>query len=121
MFASCFVATLSSPSILAADEASAKDERTCIHVGSINGFNPIDKRHLTVSVGANKVYLVTLANTCRELKWNNEIAIKASGTWTCSNSRDKIFVGYQKCFISNIQKVESRAKAKEMVLGKDSD
>ncbi len=110
--------SLSVPSV-ADDEESSKNDRTCLHVNSINGFNPIDKRHLTVSVGANKVYLVTLKSNCRDLKWNQAIAIKATSSWTCSNSHDKIFVGEQRCFIANIERVESHAKAKARVLGED--
>jgi hypothetical protein len=110
---------LANPAI-AQEEDSSKKERTCLHVNSINGFNPIDKRHLTVSVGANKVYLVTLKSNCRDLKWNQSIAIKATSSWTCSNSHDKIYVGEQRCFIDDIERVESHAKAKLMVSGNDN-
>lgn len=112
--------TLIANPAIADEEESTKNDRTCLHVNSINGFNPIDKRHLTVSVGANKTYLVTLKSNCRDLKWNQAIAIKATSSWTCSNSHDKIYVGEQRCFIADIERVESHAKAKAMILGDDS-
>jgi len=107
---------------LAASAAQANDEdrprkkeRNCIHVSSINGFNPIDRKHLTISAGANKTYLVTLFHRCHELKWSEKIAISASSSWTCSNSRDKIIVDGERCLISRIEKVDNRAAAKELV------
>ena len=90
-------------------------ERTCIHVSSINGFNPIDPKHLTISVGASKTYLVTLFSRCRELNWSEKIAIKSHSSWTCSNSKDRILVDGDRCMISKIELVENRKAARELV------
>ena len=102
---------------LAEDEINKKalKERSCIHVSSINGFNPIDSKHLTVSVGANKTYLVTLFNRCYDLKWTEQIGIRATMSWSCSNSKDHIIVDGRRCLISDLELVEDRAAAKSMV------
>jgi hypothetical protein len=103
--------------VLAEEEVDKKalKERSCIHVSSINGFNPIDNKHLTVSVGANKTYLVTLFNRCHELKWTEQIGIHATMSWSCSNSKDHIIVDGRRCLVSDIEQVEDRDAAKVLV------
>lgn len=111
------VLAVTAPTTANADEAEVKTgkERSCIHVSSINGFNAIDNKHLTVSVGANKTYLVTLFSRCIDLKWTQDIAYSSTMSWSCSNSMDKIIVEGQRCLIDDIERVEDTATAREIV------
>lgn len=89
--------------------------RECIHVRSINGFNVIDNKHLTVSTGPKRTYLLTLWNRCHDLRFAHQIAIKSTGSWTCSHSRDVVITDDQRCMIDDIERVESHKAAKDLV------
>lgn len=99
------------------DEASKED--SCIYVSGINGFNPIDNRHLTVTVGANKTYLLTLRHTCHDLKWTEDIIYDSTLTWSCTNTMDKIIVKGMSCYIKTIERVEDWAAAKALVADRE--
>ena len=60
--------------------------RECIYVPGIDGFKVIDNKHLTVSTSPKRIYLITLWNRCHRLKWAHQIAIKSTGSWTCSGT-----------------------------------
>lgn len=89
--------------------------RECIYVPGISGFNVIDNKHLTVSTSPKRIYLVTLWNRCHDLKWTHEIAVKSTGSWTCSHSRDMILTEEQRCTIDDIERVDSFDAAKALV------
>ncbi len=104
-------------------ESIATDkERQCLYVRSINGFNSIDDEHVIFTVGANKKYLVSTFNKCHNLDWSEQIAIKSSGSWTCSYSADKLIysdgISHRTCLISNIQFVESSEQAHKIAAAK---
>lgn len=89
--------------------------RECIYVPSIDDFHVIDNRHLTVSTSPRRIYLVTLWNRCTELRFAAQIAIKSTGSWTCSHSRDEILTETQRCMIDDIERVSSRDEARALV------
>ena len=89
--------------------------RECIYVPGINGYGVIDDKHLTVSTSPKRIYLVTLWNRCFDLRWSHQIAIKSTGSWTCSHSRDVVLTGDQRCIIENIERVGSKKEAKALV------
>ena len=89
--------------------------RECIYVAGINGFKVIDNKHLTVSTSPKRMYLITLWNRCHDLKWAHQIAIKSTGSWTCSHSRDMILTEDQRCMIDDIERVDTFDAAKALV------
>lgn len=96
--------------------------RECIYVPGIDSFNVIDNKHLTVSTSPKRMYLITLWNRCHDLRWAHQIAIKSTGSWTCSHSRDMILTEDQRCMIEDIERVESHDAAKALVAErKESD
>lgn len=97
-----------------AENDSAKSD-SCLLVSGINGFNPIDNKHLTVDVGASKTYLITLRHLCHDLKWSEDIIYDATMSWSCTDTKDKIIVNGMSCFIDTIERVEDRKAAKELV------
>lgn len=97
------------------DRETTSKEDSCIYVPGINGFNPIDNRHLTVGVGASKTYLLTLRHICHDLRWTEDIAYDSTLTWSCTNTKDKIIVKGFSCFIDTIEQVEDHAAAKALV------
>lgn len=96
-------------------EADDKRHRECIYVPSINNFHVIDDKHLTVSTSPRRIYLVTLWNRCFGLKWSHQIAIKSYSSWTCSHSRDTIITEDSRCIINDIERVESKEAAENIV------
>lgn len=89
--------------------------RECIYVPGIDGFKVIDNKHLTVSTSPRRIYLITLWNRCHRLKWAHQIAIKSTGSWTCSHSRDMVLTDDQRCMIDDIERVDSFDAAKALV------
>ena len=95
--------------------------RECIYVPSIDSFRVIDDKHLTVSTSPRRRYLVTLRNRCYGLKWSHEIAISSFGSWTCSYSHDTVVTEDSRCFIDDIERVESFATAEQIVADRTAD
>lgn len=117
-------ATETIPGVLVEDEVDEDDgeetasegrHRECIYVPGINSFHVIDDKHLTVSTSPRRIYLVTLWNRCFDLKWSHQIAIKSYSSWTCSHSRDTIITEDSRCFIDEIERVESNEAAENIV------
>lgn len=103
------------------DSDSEGRHRECIYVRSIDSFRVIDDRHLTVSTSPRRRYLVTLRNRCYGLKWSNEIAISSLGSWTCSYSHDTVVTEDRRCFIDDVERVESFAAAEQIVADRAAD
>lgn len=97
------------------ETASEGRHRECIYVPGIDTFHVIDDKHLTVSTSPRRIYLVTLWNRCFDLKWSHQIAIKSYSSWTCSHSRDTIITEDSRCFIDEIERVESNEAAENIV------
>lgn len=102
----------------ASEEGEPEDEgrhRECIYVRSMDSYHVIDDRHLTVSTGPRRMYLLTLRNRCYGLKWARTIVISSRGSWSCSNSLDTIVAGKHRCLIDDIERVGSKAEAESLV------
>lgn len=113
---------VATPAFADEEKSTKSSKRVCLNVNMINGFRVIDDWHLTVSTGVRHNYLITTSNRCRDLRRGYQMAIKSHGTFTCSNSRDTIIpietgdYGITvRCYIKNIEKVESHSAAKKLV------
>ena len=89
------------------------DETAEILNYELNGWNALDDRHLTISTGPGKRYLVTFRSPCRELRGTETIAF--SNTVNRLTKFDKAIVRStggitEQCYIESIHLLEKIPK-----------
>lgn len=71
----------------AADTAEAPPTgRDCFNIDQINGYGVIDAHTVRVSVGANRDYALTLFSDARELRFEEQIAVRSNPSWICTGN-----------------------------------
>lgn len=71
----------------ASEEAAAPPAgRDCFNAGLVNGYNYIDENHVSVSVGANRKYILTTMFNAHDLDWTNAIALRSRMSWICTGN-----------------------------------
>src|SRR5688500_13502025 len=99
----------SSPS--ASASAGAAD-RQCFRAQDVNGFRPVDRDTVDVTVGAGRVYRLELAIDCQDINWSQRIAIRSRGSsWICTGRGldaelivpDAIGIG--RCLVNDVRRL----------------
>ena len=57
--------------------------RDCFISDNVSGYSYVDGRHINVTVGAGRIYVLTTMFNARDLDWTNAIAIRSSSHWIC--------------------------------------
>jgi hypothetical protein len=60
--------------------------RDCFRTDAVNGYSYIDENHVSVSVGANRNYVLTTLFNARDLDWTHAIAIRSTSGWICTGN-----------------------------------
>ncbi|MFM9863030.1 MAG: DUF6491 family protein [Micropepsaceae bacterium] len=88
-----------------ADEARKPSQNPCAFVRSIDNFKPVDNYSAIIETSPSKRFLVTFANSCRELKWAWSARVE-SRPGICLRPGDIIVAGrdgfVDRCFIKSI-------------------
>ena len=74
--AGCAPVSSESPTVAS---AAGSEARQCLHVPSVNGFKAVDDDTVNVRAGVNDVYQLDLLGDCRDIDWNNRIALRSRG------------------------------------------
>jgi hypothetical protein len=61
-------------------------DRDCFNADQINGYGVVDDRHVRVTVGVNRDYILTTMFNARDLDWTQRIAIRSTTGWICTGS-----------------------------------
>lgn len=69
----------------APDQASTEG-RDCFYASSVTGYNMIDDRHVGVSVGANRSYILETMFNANDLDWTQAIALRSTTGHICTGS-----------------------------------
>lgn len=97
----------------AAPEASADDP---VRVIGINGYTVIDDRHVILTGGASRDYLVTLRRPCRELRFGYRVGTSFPATGTVHMPRSEfIITNDRRCRIETLEEVESVEVARQLI------
>lgn len=85
--ASLFVAAiLASGCAAQSDQTTAASDRECFQSSSVSGFNSIDSRHVRISVGASRAYILTTLWDTHTLNWSEAIALHATNGMICTGN-----------------------------------
>ena len=105
-----------------AQEPSGEEGGACVNLRAINGYQVIDDRHLVLTGGASRYYLVTTRTRCSGLRFGAQI-----GTSFGDNARlCQPMVEYVipddgwRCAIDTVEEVES-VEAAEQIAARDSE
>ncbi|HVY22274.1 MAG TPA: DUF6491 family protein [Steroidobacteraceae bacterium] len=79
---------------------------TSFWMSSFDGWTPVEKDQLAVRTGINKVYLITVAPYCPDLRFAQGIGITSMGDYV--DRFDKIIVEHIRCLIKQIQPVDMK-------------
>lgn len=80
------LAACATPESATQEAGAAPAERDCFNSDTANGFSYIDDRHVRVTVGANRRYILTTMFNANDLDWTNAIAIRSSTGWICTGN-----------------------------------
>ena len=84
---------------------------------SLDSWESVDSDHIVLRTGVNDAYLVTVWNTCPDLRFANTIRVVS--TMSSSISRfDKVKVGRDTCPIREIRPIDVRQMKADIALAK---
>ena len=72
----------------------------------MDGWSPVSKDQLVVWSGINKAYLLTVTGYCPDLQFANAIAV--TSTAHTVDKFEKVIVGKDRCFISEIRPIDTK-------------
>ena len=96
-----------------------KAEKACFRVRDTRSFDAVDDRFVYLRCVRDKHYLLTMDNVCLGLQNSIAVAVANGYDRVCSN--DHAFITYRefdqtrRCGILNVERVEDRAAALELV------
>ena len=93
--------------------ASARNERQCFLASMVNGFTPLDRDTVHVTVGARTVYELETAGYCPEINWTHRIAIhsRTGSDWVCRGFDADLVVpsalgsGLDRCPVTSVRRL----------------
>ena len=85
--------------------------RQCFLPYQVNGFHPINRDTVLVTVGARTTYALDLLGTCSDIDWSERIGIRSTGggSWVCEGLDAEVFVpsptGLQRCPVLGVRRL----------------
>lgn len=61
-------------------------DRDCFHADMVSGYSYLDENHISVSVGANRRYVLTTMFNARDLDWTHAIALRSTTHLICTGN-----------------------------------
>lgn len=100
-----------------ASTAETPADRTCVRLININGYTTLDDRHLLLSGGASRHYLVTARRSCYGLEHGMQVGLSFPDTARICNASLEYLVVPQggRCRIQSIEEVEDAETARRLI------
>ena len=128
----CWILLLICPLANAQDEeATNADEEesdaiVCIYSRNIDGFDALTDEHVFISARRDENYLFTMRRRCTGLRSAMGIAIKGTTSRVCADGFGEIVYRdmgrrLESCRIDNIERVESKDAAKELIKQREEE
>jgi hypothetical protein len=76
------------------------------YMGNFDGWTAVSKDSLVVWSGINKAYLIKITGYCPDLQFANAIAV--TSTANTVDKFEKVIVGHDRCFISEIRPIDTK-------------
>jgi hypothetical protein len=73
-------------------DAADKPRRDCFWANDVNGYTVVDDRTVDVSVGANRVYRLTLFSDAHDIDFGHTIAIESRGGLSICSGLDATII-----------------------------
>lgn len=96
----------------AGPDGPASSASQCFFADEANGFNPIDRRTIEVSVGTNETWELEVAGPCPDVDWSTQIGLVSRGTNRICDGFDAELVvpdtlsgGTRRCFVSDVRRL----------------
>lgn len=67
-------------------DQSAAAGNDCFRAADVNGYGVIDDRHVRITVGASRRYVLTTAWNAHDLDWTSAIAIRTATGRVCTGN-----------------------------------
>lgn len=117
------ITVLACAAVLSGDagvNAGSPTERTCIRRREINAISALDDRHALARLGAGRLSLFTLDQTCRDLRSARKLVLERSAAQICGDgtsllSFEQPGVGLTRCRIEKIESVANKVAALELI------
>jgi hypothetical protein len=92
-------------------------ERTCVRLININGYTTLDDRHLLLSGGASRHYLVTTQRSCYGLEHGMQVGLSFPDTARICNASLEYLVVAEggRCRIQSIEAVDDAQAARRLI------
>ncbi len=100
--------------VLAGSDPSAEaraPRRDCFSASSVNGFRPVGREAVDVTVGASRHYRLDLLGYCPDVDWSQRIALRTRGgsSFICQGLDAELLVpgptGVQRCPVSAVRRL----------------
>ena len=76
------------------------------YMNDFDGWSPVSKDQLVVWSGINKAYLLRVTGYCPDLQYANAVAV--TSTANTVDKFEKVIVGHDRCFISEIRPIDTQ-------------
>ena len=90
--------------------------RDCFFARSVNGFSPVGRDAVDVTVGANRHYRLTLGGYCPDVDWSLRLALRTrrGSSFICAGYDAEILVrgptGLQRCPVIDVRRLPEPAR-----------
>lgn len=115
MLASGFL--LGAPAMTASGETrddaakQSRPARDCFSARSVNGFRPVGRDAVDVTVSRNRQYRLALGGYCPDMDWSLQLALRTRGgsSFICAGYDAEILVrgptGLQRCTVTEVRRL----------------
>jgi hypothetical protein len=97
--------------------SAASAGRQCFRAADVNGFSPIDRDTVDVTVGAGRTYRLELFAPCQDVNWSQRIAIRSRGSsWICTGNSLQAelivpdAIGPDRCMVNSIRRLSEEER-----------
>jgi len=84
----------------------AEEPVKSFYMNNFDGWSPVSKDQLVVWSGINKAYLLKVTGYCPDLQYANAVGV--TSTANTVDKFEKVIVGRDRCFISEIRPIDTQ-------------
>jgi len=95
----------------------AEEPVKSFYMNNFDGWSPVSKDQLVVWSGINKAYLLKVTGYCPDLQYANAVGV--TSTANTVDKFEKVIVGRDRCFISEIRPVDTQRMKEDRKLLKE--
>jgi len=110
-----FLQKLNAPKLSYTEYAGEPVKSFYMH--DMDGWSPVSKDQLVVWSGINEAYLLTVKGYCPDLQYANAVGVTSTGNTV--DRFEKVIVGRDKCFISEIRPIDTKQMNADRKLMRD--